>query len=184
VQAIDAHGNPVPTYSGIVHFSSSDPQALLPPDQVLTGGNGSFVGALYTTGNQTITVTDRYDNVIAGSGEITIYPRGASHFVVSAPSTAGTGISFPITVTAVDAYGNVVPSYDGVVHFTSTDSGAALPLDTYFDNHSSGPGVSTYTVILNTAGPQSITASDANLPVLTGTSNSIATNGGAPPPPL
>lgn len=58
VTALDKAGNTVSTYSGAVHFSSSDSNAILPHDSTLTNGRGTFAATLETPGNQTITATD------------------------------------------------------------------------------------------------------------------------------
>lgn len=68
VSALDTAGNPMPSYSGTVHFSSSDVGALLPADSALTAGAGSFSATLSATGSQQITVADSVaDPAIAGS---------------------------------------------------------------------------------------------------------------------
>src|SRR5215472_7508350 len=42
VTAVDVSNNPVNTYSGTVHFTSSDPHAQLPANVALVGGRGTF----------------------------------------------------------------------------------------------------------------------------------------------
>ncbi|HYB76621.1 MAG TPA: hypothetical protein VEE85_00340, partial [Candidatus Bathyarchaeia archaeon] len=55
---LDAANN-VGTYSGTVHFTSTDPQAKLPADTtVAANGKLSFTATLDTLGNQSITATD------------------------------------------------------------------------------------------------------------------------------
>ena len=44
VTAQDAANNPVTTYAGTLHFTSSDAHAQLPGDAVLTSGSGIFKG--------------------------------------------------------------------------------------------------------------------------------------------
>ncbi|MFY9805299.1 MAG: kelch repeat-containing protein [Candidatus Acidiferrales bacterium] len=58
VVALDSSNNTVFDYPGIVHFTSSDPQAVLPGDSMLTAGTGTFTVALGTVGNQMVTATD------------------------------------------------------------------------------------------------------------------------------
>jgi hypothetical protein len=58
VTALDPFGNTASSYSGLVHFTSSDPHATLPADTTLTGGQGVFNITLNTAGSQTITATD------------------------------------------------------------------------------------------------------------------------------
>src|SRR5207245_2609198 len=48
VSAYDAYGNLATDYSGIVHFTSSDGQAVLPDDSYYYGGTRSFSAVLKT----------------------------------------------------------------------------------------------------------------------------------------
>src|SRR4029077_2910594 len=103
--------------------TSSDPQAVLPPDATLTNGTGSFSVTLKTAGTQSITVTDTSNSSIAGSESgITVTPGAATHFLISGPSSIAANTSFSITVTPVDAYGNVATGYRGTVHFSDSVS--------------------------------------------------------------
>jgi hypothetical protein len=70
---------------------------------------------------------------------VTVLPATASHFRVT-PSTLKpkAGVPFAITVTALDAYGNVCPSYAGTVHFASTDPSAILPKNYTFSSTNQG----------------------------------------------
>src|SRR5215472_6808744 len=67
VTALDASNNTVTTYSGTVHFTSTDVQAMLPSDVILTNGTKSFSVTLKTAGNQTITATDTVHPSITGT---------------------------------------------------------------------------------------------------------------------
>jgi DNA-binding beta-propeller fold protein YncE len=58
VTAHDQFNNTATLYNGTVHFTSSDPLALLPADTTLTNGTGTFTATLRTAGSQTITATD------------------------------------------------------------------------------------------------------------------------------
>src|SRR5579875_499934 len=62
VTALDPYGNQVANYAGTIHFTSSDPLAELPADYTFTtadNGQHTFRGViLWTTGTQTITITD------------------------------------------------------------------------------------------------------------------------------
>jgi hypothetical protein len=90
------------------------------------------------------------------------YNVSATQFVVvtdaADPDIAGT--PFDVTVTAVDANGNVVPNYTGTVTFTSGDPyGATLPADYIFQ--ASDQGQHTFSgVTLYTAGTWDVTATD------------------------
>ena len=57
---------------------------------------------------------------------VAVQPGPAAGLVVSGlPNPGETGVPVPVTVTADDAFGNVATSYQGTVHFTSSDPGAA-----------------------------------------------------------
>src|SRR5262249_31878899 len=72
------------------------------------------------------------------------------------------------SVTALDAYGNTTPSYQGTVHVTSSDPAAVLPDDTTFDY-----SWIQLSAILRTVGTQSITVTDPANPSITGTQTGI-----------
>src|SRR6185312_8369972 len=58
VTAADASGNPSPGYTGTIHFTSSDPNAVLPQDTTLINGTGTFSVTFQTAGTQSLTVSD------------------------------------------------------------------------------------------------------------------------------
>jgi uncharacterized repeat protein (TIGR01451 family) len=73
VTALDQFNNTATGYTGTIHFTSSDGQAVLPADTTLTNGTGAFSATLKTAGNQTITATDTVDSSITGtSNTITV----------------------------------------------------------------------------------------------------------------
>jgi pectate lyase-like protein len=67
VTALDASNNTVTSYSGTVHFTSTDPHAQLPPDSTLVSGSKVFSATLMTAGSQMITATDTATASIMGS---------------------------------------------------------------------------------------------------------------------
>jgi hypothetical protein len=169
VQALDAAGAVVATYTGTVHFTSSDTHAVLPKDTTLTNGTGNFPVTFQSLGNQTITATDTIQGSMSGtSSVIAVGPGPATHFLVSAPAAATTGLAFQMTVTAQDALNNTVTAYSGTVHFTSSDAQATLPANSTLTN-----GTGTFSVTLKTLGSQTITATDTGTPSINGTSGSI-----------
>src|SRR5262245_41981295 len=101
------------------------------------GGNGN---------GYNLHAADQVDGVVSISGP-------ATHFIVSAPSTATAGSAFSFTVTAADASNVTASSYTGTVHFTSTDGQAVLPGDVTLTN-----GTGTFSATLEAAGNQTITA--------------------------
>jgi len=97
----------------------------------------------------------------------------ATHFAVTAPTTASVSTFFSITVVALDGSNNTVFGYSGTVHFTSSDPQAVLSADSTLTK-----GTATFSASLSNLGSQTITATDTVTATITGTSNSIevATN--------
>ncbi|MGH9747099.1 MAG: Kelch repeat-containing protein [Candidatus Acidiferrales bacterium] len=92
----------------------------------------------------------------------------ATHFSVTAPASASARTFFSVTVAALDASNSLVAGYSGTVHFTSSDSQAALSADSSL---TSGSG--TFSAALSILGGQTIAATDTVTASITGTSNSI-----------
>jgi hypothetical protein len=170
VTALDATGMTATTYTGMVHFTSTDTQAVLPADSTLTNGVGTFQVTLKTAGPQTITATDTVNATIRGtSSAVTVNAAAATHFVVNGPATATAGTAVNVSVTAEDQFGNTDTGFAGTVHFTSSDTNAVLPADTTLTN-----GTGSFPVTLKTSGDQTVTATETGTGGITGTSNTIA----------
>ncbi len=170
VTAKDTLGNIVTTYNGTVHFTSSDGAAILPANATLTNGTGTFSATLKTAGTQSLTATDTVTSSITGSQTgIVVTAAAVSQLVVAGyPSPTVAGVSHTFTVTAKDAFGNIVTGYAGTVHFTSSDGAATLPANSTLTN-----GTGTFSAILQTAGTQSITATDTVTSSITGSQTGI-----------
>ena len=175
VTAKDTYGNLATGYAGTVKITSSDSKAVLPPSDNLTDGVGSFTVTLNTAGTQTIMATDTLHSLINGSQTgITVNVASGIYFVVSGfPSTTVAGVAHSVTVIAYDAYGNLATGYAGTVKITSSDSKAVLPPS---DNLTDGVG--SFTVTLNTAGTQTIMATDTVNSSINGLQNGITVNAG------
>jgi hypothetical protein len=161
ITAKDAGGNTVPGYRGTVHFTSSDPAAVLPADYTFTAadnGMHTFTTTLNTLGTQPITATDTATNSVTGSTTVIVTPDSATMLGISAVAGITAGRQFSLTVTAQDAAGKTFPAYQGPVHFASSDPAAVLPADYTFT--AADNGVHTFTATLWTAGSQIVTASD------------------------
>jgi YVTN family beta-propeller protein len=72
VTALTAANTTATGYTGTVHFTSSDGQAVLPANSTLTNGTGTFSVTLKTAGAQTITATDTVTATIMGSATVTV----------------------------------------------------------------------------------------------------------------
>ena len=171
VSARDEFQNLDTNYSGTVTFTSTDLLASLPNNSTLNSGTGTFSATLVTLGQQTITAADVATPSINGtSNTITVQVAAATHFsVTGTPSSVTAGNSFSFTVTALDAFDNTDTGYTGTVEFTSTDSQANFATN----NVTLTNGVGTFNVTLQTAGDQTITATDTTTPSINGTSDTI-----------
>jgi FG-GAP-like repeat/Abnormal spindle-like microcephaly-assoc'd, ASPM-SPD-2-Hydin/FG-GAP repeat len=168
VRALDASNNVVATYSGTVHFTSTDTQAMLPPNSKLTNGAAILQATLRTDGGQTITATDTLRASITGTSNTINASGPATHLSVTAPASAIVGTAFDLTVTALDASDNVATGYSGTLHFTSTDVQADLPEDSMLTK-----GTANLPASLKTVSVQTITATDTVTASITGTTSSI-----------
>jgi hypothetical protein len=175
VTARDPSGNVAAGYRGTVTFSSSDPQAGLPAAYTFTAAdNGvhTFTITLKTAASQSITAADSATASVAGTlAGIAVSPAAANRFVISAPATAGLNSPVMITVTAVDAYGNIATNYTGTIHFTSSDRTAVLPADYTFV--AADAGVHRFSVTFKKRGTQTVTVKDTLNSNLEGISNGI-----------
>ena len=75
VTAQDVYGNTVTGYQGKVHFTSSDPGAVLPSNYTYKAsdkGVHTFSVRLKTKGSQTVTVTDQSNSSITGTATVSV----------------------------------------------------------------------------------------------------------------
>jgi hypothetical protein len=184
VNALTAGNQQDDLYAGTVTLTSSDGKFVSPAPYTFTladGGSHTFFVALKTAGSQTITATDTNTSSITGKATVKVVAAAATHFKVSAPASATAGTAFTITVQALDAYGNRATSYRGTVHFSSTDGAASLPGDYTFV--AADKGKHTFSVTLNTAGSQKITATDTTIGSIKGKAAVTVTAPAAAPAP-
>ena len=183
VTAVDAYGNRVPGYRGVIHFTSSDTKAKLPANYTFTStdsGTRLFSGTivLKTAGTRSVTATDTTTATIKGSQTgIVVTPAAATTLTVSGlTSPRKAGVAGTVTVTAHDAYGNVATGYRGTIHFTSTDTKAALPANYTFTAASAGTHTFSLGVTLKTKGTRSVTATDTKTATIKGSQTGIVVN--------
>jgi ELWxxDGT repeat protein len=165
VLALDPYGNTATAYTGTVHFTSPDVQAVLPADYTFTTADAGYhvftqLLTFKTAGAQAVGATDTLNGGITGSASVTVQPGAATHFRVT-PSTKSpkVGVAFTVTVTALDAYGNVATGFQGQAQFLSSDPLAILPSTYLFQ--ASDMGKHTFQVTLQTAGAQTVTVQAA-----------------------
>ena len=153
-------GNPDPTYTGTVRFTSDDPRVSpgdgLPVDYTFVAGDSgtkTFTGVfLETAGIRTITATATGLPVPAIS-TVRVTPAAVARLTIDGPGATTAGVSQTYTVTAFDAFDNVATNFAGAVRVTSSDTRAVLP-----PNFNLTAGTGTFDIELQTAGTQSVTA--------------------------
>ena len=176
VTAYDAYGNVATGYTGSVSLASSDPRAVLPAIYTFSPadqGSHAFPVALETTGVQAITATATSAASLTGTeSNIGVQAADARTLEITGfPATARAGVPSTVTVTAYDAYGNVATGYTGTIAFNCSDGQAILPSSFCFI--AADTGTSTFAVTLETAGAQTITATDTRDSAITGTESGI-----------
>lgn len=137
---------------------------------------GIFSVTLKTAGTQTVTATDTVTGITGTSNNITVNAASASSFVVTPQYlSVYAGLLFNITVTAHDQFGNTATGYAGTVKITASDIQATLPA-----NSTLNVGTHVFNVTLGTVGSQTVTATDASTPSISGTSAAITVHAGIP----
>jgi len=138
------------------------------------GDGGSWSGNVYTSNTAgTYTIQGAYSSKTA-TATLKVNSGAATHFVVSGfPSPTIAGVAHSVSVTAYDLYGNVASGYAGSVRVSSSDGAAVLPA-----NGGLAGGVGAFSVTLETAGSQSITATDTVTGSIAGSQTGITVNFG------
>jgi len=112
VTALDGSGNVVPTYTGTVHFTSSDASAgsLGNYTFAATDMDAEFQRNSDNGGEPIHYVTDTANSGIVGSATVIVSPLRKQTGVRAAASNAVAGaiISPAVTVRVLDPYGNLV----------------------------------------------------------------------------
>ena len=156
VEAEDAYGNEVSSFSGTVDFSSSDPQIqYLPATSTFSGPSTLLTIEFETAGTQTITAADAAASVTSSSTPVTITAGSFDKFGFIGLESGAAGTTQTFTVEAEDTYGNEVSSFSGSVALLSSDT-QATGLPSGFNSFSSP--AETFSIAFETAGTQSITA--------------------------
>jgi len=184
VTAADAYGNRVPGYVGTIHFTSSDPAAVMPADYAFLPGDAgvhAFASGLTlkTAGSRWVRATDTVTTSITGAQSgIVVTPGAAKTLVVRTATTFVAGGAHSVTVTVKDAYGNTATGYTGTIHFTSSDSAATLPANYTFTGADAGVHVFASGLTLRTVGTQSVRATDTVKATITGVQSGIVVTPG------
>lgn len=172
VTAHDPYGNIATGYSGTATLTSSDGETVSPSAVVFDNETGVATVAITLDKAGTTTLTATAGSVAGTSDTITVQPAAAASFSVKAPSPETAGADFTVTVTALDAYGNVVTGYHGTATLSNVPY-THFPPTVTFGSPGETPGVATATVYLYAAGDQTIKATAGSI---TGSSNPITVN--------
>jgi hypothetical protein len=161
---LDEFGNPVAGHNGTVRFASSDEAAQLTPPYPYNGdeqGVHTFPDLiLKTAGDRTITIADPAQSELTARVMITVAPGPGIRLRLDLPAGATAGKPCGLTVTVLDAFGNVAAGHHGTLHFTSSDPQANLPGAFTFGAADQGTHVFAAAVTFKTAGGQTLMATD------------------------
>jgi signal transduction histidine kinase len=133
VQAVNYAGQPLADYTGSIHFTSTDSQALVPGDYTFTtdaNGQHTFVNAvtMRTVGSWCVTATDKNDSVITGQQcSISVVAADAvtpaQLAIITSPQTfAATSASGAITIQAQGSDGTPSPVFADTKIYINSDS--------------------------------------------------------------
>ncbi len=122
VTVVDQFGNTVTSYSGTVHFASSDPNAILPADAPLVNGVGTFQATFLTGGSQSLSVSDSQAELSGESTPVVIVTTTTTSTTSTSTSTSTTT---PGSTTSTTAAGNDTTTTAGDVIFTEADPGVS-----------------------------------------------------------
>src|SRR5262249_38163358 len=93
--------------------------------------------------------TQAGSTTVTGQTIVTVFPGSATMFSITGfPSPTSAAIPGTFTVAATDMFGNLDPTYTGMVTFSSSDPQASLPDPFTFT--STDQGFHTFTATLNT----------------------------------
>ena len=184
--AKDQFDNTATGYIGTVHFTSTDAQAMLPPDTPFVAGELgvttlTLATVLKTAGNHTITASDTAavtPTITGTSPTITVNPGNATILLVTAPAAAVAGAPIDVTVEARDGFGNTATAYVGPIHFDITDP-KADPVADFTFVPATDHGIHTFSVTLRKAGQWTVKTTDTGA-LFSGTSGTIAVQPGPP----
>jgi hypothetical protein len=113
VTAMDPYNNIATSYTGRVHFTSSDVKATLPPDFTFAPtdhGTHDFAGNLNSAGTDTVSATDSATASITGSTTVTVSPSNTAIKIASSndSSDLDEAVTFTITVNAIPPGGGKI----------------------------------------------------------------------------
>jgi len=128
VLATDQWWNPVGGVADVVHITSDDPGATLPPDQALVDGRGEMSVRLVRGGYNLISVSDVTRPSISGSStQVTAISSGFHLEAAVTPTTAGAGEPFILTVRVTNDAGSTIREINSQVTVQALNASSRLP---------------------------------------------------------
>ena len=181
VTAVTQCSDPATSFTDTVHFTSSDPLAILPADYAFVSSDAGvhvFSVTLKTSGTQTVTVTDVQHPLLTATQTIADAAAAASSIIAVAGSgqTATPGSAFAIALAAkvTDAFGNLIPAIP--VTFTAPTTGASGT----FSGDVSTVTIATLSTGIATAPAFTANSTAGQYTVTAGATSQLATVGKSP----
>ncbi len=191
VEAVDSRGRTARDYRGTVTLTSTSVAGGLPASYTFSArdrGARTFARvSVRSAGTTTVTVTDpALRTPSATSRPVAVTAGRAQRLLVQAAGDVVAGAPTGLTVTAVDAWGNVDTTYAGTVALSSTDTAAGASIEPRrYRFGRADAGTATLAggrgVVLVTPGPQTVTATDTQRRAVTG-STTVQVAPAAPQP--
>jgi hypothetical protein len=128
VFATDNWWNPITGVSDVVHLTSTDPIAVLPPDTPLTDGHAELVVRLGTGGFQQITATDVTEpSIPATTTEVRAISSGFHLEAEASPDAVRAGEPFTLTVRVTNDAGAPIREINSFVTIEVENSSTRDP---------------------------------------------------------
>jgi hypothetical protein len=180
LQAIDAFGNKETSGGLLVRFGLGAGTGSGTFGAVTDHHNGTYT-VIFTgdsAGTRTLTATINGKPVTSALPTIAIAPAhgAATHLVLSMPAIGAVGTAITVTVTALDAYGNIATGYLGTIQFSSSGGAALLPGPYTFTN--ADQGSHSFSIILDSLESQTVIAVTGS-GHLTGAAGTVSLTGAA-----
>jgi hypothetical protein len=170
----DAHGQPVPNYSGTVTLTGDSNTTF--SSNTITFGNGAPASTAPVTvtfaavGPESVTATDNSTPLLTVTAKTTVVapPVVATQLQLNLPASVTVGVAVPLKVVPESAQGQPVLNYSGTVTL-SGDSNATFSSTTITFANGAPANTAPVTVTFAAVGAESVTATDNSTPPLTAT---------------
>jgi hypothetical protein len=169
VTALNSGGTDT-AYTGTVHFTSDDPNAVLPADYTFIpadAGTHTFsatmnsAGPSVSTATHSITATDVANSAVHGTDFTTVRwnDNVVRKFSLTAPSVVDRTVPFQVEVRALNVSSVEMPSYTGTIRFTAHRQETVPPDYTFTP---ADAGRHTFSITANLGNFSDVAVSDVN----------------------